>query len=470
MTSFFKRLEARARSIDSLLCVGLDPHPQDLPEQSGEAARDFCLRLIEATHDLATAYKPNAAFFEALGPSGWEALKEVIDAVPDEIPVLLDAKRGDISSTAQAYARSTFSRLGADAVTISPYLGQESITPFTDDPAHGVFLLCKTSNPGASDLQDLPVGTYGLTFLYEYVAHLARTWNTNDNIGLVVGATQLDALAKTREAAPGLWFLAPGVGAQGADLEAALRAGLRQDGLGMLVPVSRGISRAADPRQAALELRDAINAARREVATTSQTRTAFRTDLADALLAIGCVRFGSFTLKSGLESPVYIDLRRLAASPRTLALAAAAFRSLLQPLEFDHLAALPYAAMPIGTAVSLLTGKPMIYPRKEVKAYGTRAQIEGVFQAGERAVVLDDLITTGGSKLEGIEKLTSAGLLVSDIAVLIDRQSGGSNFMADHGYRLHSVFTLDELLDYWEASQKVPAEQVQAVRRFLAAS
>ena len=171
--SFFDRLATRARAVDSLLCVGLDPHPADLPEAvregahpadrrgaseevertlrlGAEAARDFCLRLVEATAELALAYKPNAAFFESFGAPGWAALREVIAAVPQDIPVVLDAKRGDIASTAEAYARAAFETLGADALTASPYLGRDSLEPLLRNPARGVFLLCKTSNPGSA--------------------------------------------------------------------------------------------------------------------------------------------------------------------------------------------------------------------------------------------------------------------------------------------------------------------------------
>jgi uridine monophosphate synthetase len=260
--SFFSQLESLAESRGSLFCVGLDPHPDELPEFSAEAARDFCLRLIEATHEHVIAYKPNAAFFEIHGAAGWTALKDVIDAIDSAgVPALLDAKRGDIASTAQAYARAIFETLGADAVTINPYLGQDSVTPFTGNPENGVFLLCKTSNPGAADLQDLPLGKSGLGTLYEYVAHLAQQWNENDNIGLVVGATQLEAMKRVREAAPNLWFLTPGVGAQGGDLGEALKAGLRSDGMGMLIPVSRGVSKSDDPGKAAREFRDQIRRA-----------------------------------------------------------------------------------------------------------------------------------------------------------------------------------------------------------------
>jgi uridine monophosphate synthetase len=273
MESFFSMLEKRVDDCSSLLCVGLDPHVSDLREASAEAALEFSLNLVRQTAPYAAAFKPNAAFFEQFGAPGWTALAQVIAAIAEEstragslIPVILDAKRGDIASTAEAYARAAFESLGAHCITLSPYLGKDSIDPFISNPEKGVFLLCKTSNPGADDLQNLLVSGQGQSsdpeYLYLRVARLAETWNTRNNIGLVVGATQPQALTNVRAAVPGLWFLAPGIGAQGGDLEAALRAGLRRDGKGMLIPISRGISRAANPRLAAAELRDEINAFR----------------------------------------------------------------------------------------------------------------------------------------------------------------------------------------------------------------
>src|SRR5512142_3231916 len=264
METFFTFLDRRVDDCSSLLCVGLDPHGPDLPEQSAAAARDFCIRIVKATARYAAAFKPNAAFFEAFGPDGWIALKQVIDAVREEsdragshIPVILDAKRGDIASTAEAYARSAFENLGADCITLNPYLGADSIEPFLQYPEKGAFLLCKTSNAGAGDVQDVMVDRAGRSIpLHLHVAELAQEWNTGNNIGLVVGATYPETLARAREAAPELWFLVPGVGAQGGDLEAALKAGLRSDGKGVLINVSRAISRSSDPRKAAAELRD----------------------------------------------------------------------------------------------------------------------------------------------------------------------------------------------------------------------
>jgi orotidine 5'-phosphate decarboxylase subfamily 2 len=268
MESFFSFLEKRVDDCSSLLCIGLDPHVSELPEPTAASALDFCLRLVKATAPYAAAFKPNAAFFEFFGPEGWTALKQVIEAVQEEsdrrgsmIPVILDAKRGDIASTAEAYARSTFEKLGAHAITLNPYLGRDSIEPFIENPEKGVFLLCKTSNAGSMDLQNLlvlPVGAESSAPLYIYVAHLARQWNEKNNIGIVVGATHPAIMSNIRAAAPDLWFLSPGVGAQGGDLETALKSGLRKDGKGMLINVSRSVARTENPGLAAAVLRDEI--------------------------------------------------------------------------------------------------------------------------------------------------------------------------------------------------------------------
>jgi len=263
MESFFTFLEKRVDDCSSLLCIGLDPHSSDLKKPSAESARDFCVNLVKQTSRYVAAFKPNAAFFEVFGADGWNALKDVVDAVQEEsdrmgsmIPVILDAKRGDIASTAEAYAKSAFGNLGVHCITLSPYLGKDSIEPFIQRSERGIFLLCKTSNPGAGDLQDLVLKSGDP--LHLHVAKLAQTWNTKNNVGLVVGATYPETLARVREVVPDMWFLVPGIGAQGGELESALKAGLRKDGQGMLMNVSRSVARAEKPGRAAAELRDSI--------------------------------------------------------------------------------------------------------------------------------------------------------------------------------------------------------------------
>jgi uridine monophosphate synthetase len=189
--------------------------------------------------------------------------------------------------------------------------------------------------------------------------------------------------------------------------------------------------------------------------------------LSDGLLSAGCIKFGEFTLKSGLKSPIYIDLRQIITYPKLLADIAQAYLPLLSGLQFSRIAGLPYAAIPIATAISLAGNYPMIYPRKEVKEYGTKAEIEGEYHAGETVVVIDDLATTGGSKFEAIEKLTGAGLVVKDVVVLVDRQSGAKESLEKAGYSLHAVLTISQLLEHWEKTVKVEKDKLDATRRFL---
>lgn len=263
--NFIYKLTNASRRNGSLLCVGLDPAPEQMPDNIG--VFEFNKAIIDATADLVCAYKPNLAFYEALGTSGLDDLKRTVEYIPDDIPVIGDAKRGDIGNTARAYARAIFSYFNFDATTVNPYLGFDSIEPFIQYTDKGVFILCRTSNTGALDFQSLRCKSdSGYRPLYEIVALKASQWNTHGNIGLVVGATYPDELKLIRHNHPDMPILIPGVGAQGGDLATVLRYGVNSEGEKAIINSSRQIiyaSREKDfaqaARHAASEMRDMIN-------------------------------------------------------------------------------------------------------------------------------------------------------------------------------------------------------------------
>lgn len=399
LLSFQEKLEARVKAIDSFLCVGLDPHEAELFPQAHkannnsnkpanttttpsstdtgrrstsihsqqdrcDAAFTFCKTLVDATLPYAACYKPNAAFFEALGDGGAKVLRRVCqDLIPPDIPIILDVKRGDIGTTAAAYAVACYDHIGADAVTLSPLMGWDSIEPFVTNKYadKGAFLLCKTSNPTSEEFlacrclaspssSSLMNHGGGSETLYERIAKLVGdTWagqiSSSNNkssatssssssalLGLVVGATDPLALHKARQAAgPNVWILAPGVGFQGGNLVEACRAGLNSSGSKMLIPVSRGISRAENPASAAETLVQAIRDVVQQVKTTATgtetptnreeideekvaTTTSspisiepYQAEFIQFSLSQGVLKFGSFVLKSGRTSPYFFN-------------------------------------------------------------------------------------------------------------------------------------------------------------------
>ncbi|MDP9090756.1 MAG: orotidine-5'-phosphate decarboxylase [Pseudomonadota bacterium] len=252
--TFAERLTKAQHASGGLVCVGLDPElaklPQDLAREPAPLYA-FNRRVIDATCGLAAAYKPQIAFYSAVGAEDELAnsIRYIRERAPDAL-VILDAKRGDIGNTAEAYAREAFDRYGADAVTVNPYMGADSVLPFLTRPDKGALLLCRTSNPGAKDFQDLSFD--GLP-LYRHVAmHAAQHWNQHGNLMLVVGATVPREMAELRTAHPNLPFLVPGIGAQGGDLKATLDAGLDAQGFGLLLSASRSIIYAGCGTQAAI--------------------------------------------------------------------------------------------------------------------------------------------------------------------------------------------------------------------------
>jgi orotidine-5'-phosphate decarboxylase len=244
--TFLGQLAAARMHNNSLLCVGLDPDPAKFPAHlKGRTDKifDFCAAIVDATHDTAIAFKPQIAYFAAhRAEAQLERLVAHIKQVAPHVPVILDAKRGDIGSTAEQYAIEAFERYGADAVTLSPFMGFDSVTPYLKYHGKGAFLLCRTSNPGGDDLQNQRLKSVeSEPLLYEHVARLAQgPWNLNGQLGLVVGATYPAEIARVRELAPTLPLLIPGVGAQGGDAAATVKAGLTKDGL-IVVNSSRAI-------------------------------------------------------------------------------------------------------------------------------------------------------------------------------------------------------------------------------------
>ena len=247
----------------SLLCVGLDPAPGLVLEDGSDPLFEWGRRMISRTHPQVCAFKPNLAFYEARGSAGIASLERIMDYLSSRhpgIPVIGDAKRADIGSTSDAYARFLFDRLGFDAVTLNPWLGRDALRPFLDREDRGCIILCRTSNPGADDLQAVMVEGQPL---WQRVARMvAREWNVRGNCLLVMGATRPDDLRIARRLVGDMTFLAPGVGAQGGDLKKVLEAGLNSRGRGLIINSSRGITNAADPARAAAQLRQAIHRAK----------------------------------------------------------------------------------------------------------------------------------------------------------------------------------------------------------------
>lgn len=270
MVAFTEKLLAASRKNQSLLCVGLDPDPALMPKAG---LVEFTKAIIEATKDLVCAYKPNLAFYEALGLEGLRGLERTLAAIPSDIPVIGDAKRGDMANTATFYAKALFEVWGFDAATVNPYQGRDALEPFLAYHDRGVLILCRTSNPGSADLQSLATsvadGGGAAMPLYERVAHLANACNGAGNVGLVVGATMPAELRRVREVCPAMPILIPGVGAQGGDVKDAVRFGADAQGELAIVNTSRQVlyaSRGADfaeaARRAAQQARDALQAAR----------------------------------------------------------------------------------------------------------------------------------------------------------------------------------------------------------------
>ncbi len=489
---FFVRLTDAIADHQSLLVTGLDPNPEMLQSWSqrrGMAGRSFLSQarhwikaVIEATAPHVCAYKPSLGFYQALGPVGLDLLREVRELVPLEIPLIIDAKHGDLNSSS-ALAHYLFRSLGADAVTLSPLPGQDIAAPFLLYPDKAVVVTCHSSNPAARVLQHHPNEEDPL---YLRIVRETQLWATPEQLLLEVGTSDPAILARVRREAPERFLILRSLWAEEDRLDALLEAGLSQSADGLLLPLPQNLlveddmaERAAQLKRRISERRDhwlesrqrpaaascslwlpdrvgetaagetaaaagtarataaPATAAGEPTATGAATLPLIGIDAAQApgapgeagdplaslivdLFDIGCLLFGDYVQASGALFNYYIDLRQIISDPNLFHRVLHAYAGQLQGLEFDRIAGIPYGSLPTATGLSLQLHKPLIYPRKEVKAHGARRLIEGDFEEGDVVALVDDILITGGSLLEGIAKLESSGLVVRDVVVFID--------------------------------------------------
>ncbi|GLE03328.1 hypothetical protein PINS_up012218 [Pythium insidiosum] len=370
---------------------------------------------------------------------------------------------------------AAFDELEAHSITLAPYMGQDSIDPFIRGKAErGCFVLCKTSNPSANDFQTLPVAVAGESrALFEQVAIKCQEWNSEDNVGLVVGATDIESLRRVRAVTPELWILAPGIGAQGGNLEEAVSAGLSADGMGMLIPISRGISKAADPKQAAENFRDAINAVRAaKVAAAGKSAGALGSTQRDFIkfaLSFGVLKFGDFTLKSGRKSPYFFNAG-LFRTGRALGQLGKFYAQAIHAsgVEFDVLFGPAYKGITLAAAVAIAYSElygvdvPFAYNRKEAKDHGEGGVLVGADMTGKRVLIIDDVITAGTAIAEAMEILKHTNAIVSGVCISLDRQekvsitdtrSAIDRVRESFQIPVVSIANLDNLVAFLEAAE-----------------
>jgi uridine monophosphate synthetase len=472
--TFAEKLDAAIGRNNSLLCLGLDPNPEMLPHAEVEpntrsisALTNWLKTIVDRTKHLICAYKPTLGFYLALGTEGLDLLTAILDYIPADIPVILDAKHGDLN-TASQLADTFFHQWGVDAITVNPYVGQEGVTPFLLYADRAVFVLTHTSNASAQEIQAYPNSDAPL---YLSVVETVQTWGSSECLGLEVGTTEPAVLAQVRARAPERTILARSIWSEASDLGSILAAGLNRAGTGLLLPVPQDWLGQTDSLEGKVaKLRQEIEDFRSQPSQGYSTCTLWQPDpqqqpltpsqeLIVRLYDIGCLMFGSYVQASGAVFPYYIDLRRIISDPQLFHQVLTAYAVEIAPLKFDRIAGIPYGSLPTATGLSLKLNRPMIYPRKEVKAHGTRRLVEGYFEVGETVLVVDDVLITGKSVLEGIHKLESSGLRVTDVVVLIDHEGGVRSKMQAHGYQAHAVFTLSEISQTLYLTGRITATQ-----------
>ncbi|HHP7229503.1 MAG TPA: bifunctional orotidine-5'-phosphate decarboxylase/orotate phosphoribosyltransferase [Xenococcaceae cyanobacterium] len=490
--NFFTKLEQVIAQNQSLLVVGLDPNPEMMPHLKDGKIDSQIANLqawlewvIAQTSDRICAYKPTLGFYQALGAVGLELLISILKKIPAHIPVILDAKHGDLN-TSTVLARTMFEQWQVDAVTLSPYAGQDHAAPFLVYPERSIFVLCHTSNPGAFSLQEYP---HGDNPLYLEVVRQVQSWGTIEQVCLEVGTNNPDILRKIRAIAPERMMLLRSIWTEGADLRQILQEGFNRNGGGLLIPVAQDLLAKANLAQEVQKLNQVVTQIRNEslvlfhettepvmtssiqVGSTCELWTSNvclfdkhpHQELILQLFDIGCLLFGEYVQASGATFSYYIDLRKIISNPQLFNQVIKAYQEILKNLTFDRIAGIPYGALPTATGLALALHRPMIFPRKEVKAHGTRRLIEGNFQPGETVVVVDDILISGNSVMEGAAKLESAGLNVEDIVVLIDHEKGVKARLAENGYRAHSVLPISKITETLFEAGRITTEQYQSV-------
>ncbi|MBW4574050.1 MAG: bifunctional orotidine-5'-phosphate decarboxylase/orotate phosphoribosyltransferase [Aphanothece sp. CMT-3BRIN-NPC111] len=478
--NFFDKLNGAIARNQSLLFVGLDPNPEMMPTHYGSpddsesiinSLWEWLQFIITETSDLVCAYKPTLGFYEALGAQGLELLHQTLAAIPAHIPIILDAKHGDLN-TSTILAQTVFAQWQVDAITLSPYAGQDHVAPFLVYPGKAVFILCCTSNPAAVALQEFPTSE---SPLYLQVVKESKTWGTPEQLGLEVGTTVPDVLARIRAVAPERFILARSIWAEGGDLTQTLAAGLNANGDGLLIPVPLDMLINKHIGEEIASLREEVNQARTQVIREGYTCDLWMPDVCllnqhpqfDLILQlydIGCIMFGNFVQASGATFPYYIDLRKIISNPQIFHQILSAYADILKHLSFDRIAGIPYGSLPTATGLSLRLNRPMIFPRKEVKAHGTRRLIEGNFHPGETVVVVDDILISGKSAMEGAQKLKSAGLNIHDIVVFMDHEQGVKDKLRENGYQAHAVLTISEITETLYQAGRIDEEQFRALQ------
>ena len=475
--NFADKLNQAIATNNSLLIVGLDPNPEMMPSkyvrEAGliESIEAWLLWVIESTSDRVCAYKPTLGFYQALGIAGLQLLERILAAIPASIPVILDAKHSDLN-TSTVFAKAVFELWQVDAVTLTPFAGQDHAAPFLVYSDKAVFVLVHTSNPKAETLQRYPTPEQPY---YLHVVEEAQSWGTPEQLYLEVGTTNTSVLSKIRAIAPERTILLRSLWSKKNNLESLIDIGLNSTGDGLLIPIPQDFLSTENLATEVGDLNQKINTFRKSKTDKASSCEIWTPDIClldrhphqDLILElfdIGCLLFGEYVQASGATFNYYIDLRKIISNPRIFNRVLDAYGNIVQQLEFDRIAGIPYGALPTATGLALNLQRPMIFPRKEVKAHGTRRLIEGNFNPGEKVVVIDDILISGNSVMEGAEKLKSAGLIIEDIVVFIDHEGGVKGRLADNGYNAYSVLSISEITKTLYESGRINQEQYNSFK------